>query len=142
MLSRILVSLGITIAISAALALALALMGYSFLKMFLLIFVLHFIAFGVLNYFTGVMTSIKMRRIQTEQLKLLSFQTAEVVCAACKESAIVSITLGEEESFECEKCGAKNNVVITAEAVLQTNPVSNLDPDLLLKDKIKLDVQQ
>ena len=93
------------------------------------------------NYVAGIITSIKLRRIQTEQLKLLSFQTAEVMCAACKEPALVSITLGEDESFECEKCGAKNNVVITAEAVLQTAPVSTLDPDIILKDKIKLDGQ-
>jgi hypothetical protein len=139
MLSRILTSLGITIGISAALALALSLMGYSFVKMFLLIFVLHFIGFGVIHYFTGVFASIKLRQIQTEQIKLLSFQTAEVMCAACKDPAIVSITLGEDESFECEKCNAKNNIVITAEAVLQTIPVSNLDPDVVIRDKIKLD---
>lgn len=140
MLKRILFSLGITIAISSVLGLALSMFGYDFLKMFILAFVLHFIVFGLINYFAGIVMSSRLKHLQTEQLRLLSNQSAEVMCAACKVPAVVPITLGEDTKFICNKCNASNNVVITAEAVLLTTPVANLNPDDIISEKIKLDV--
>ena len=142
-LRRILISLGITVAISCLVAWALWAFGLSWWKSFLLIFSLHFIVFGLMNYFTGIWASYKMRLVETEQLKLFSDQSVAVNCVHCSEPAFVPVTMGDDMMFTCDKCNTVNKVIISAETALPTTPVSELDPDkLLLKEIKKKDIEK
>jgi hypothetical protein len=136
-LRRILVSLGITITVSCLVSCALWAFGLSWWKSFLLIFSLHFILFGVINYFTGIWASYRMRIIETEQLKLFSEQSAGVTCANCGEPAWVPITMGDDMTYTCDGCHKVNKVIVSAETALPTMPVSELNPDKLLLKEIK-----
>jgi len=111
--------------------------GLSFWKSFALVFVGHFIIFGLINYFTGIYMAHKMRSIEVEQLRLLSEQSVTVNCASCGEPAIVPIMLGEDNVYTCDQCSTVNTVIISAETALPTTPVSELDPDKVLLGQIK-----
>jgi hypothetical protein len=135
-LYRILKSLCITLAITTGLTLCLWWIGFNFWKTFFLIFTLHFFLFGIINYFTGIYMNYKMRLVETDQLRLLENQSVIVNCARCGEPTAVPILLGEDNLYKCDRCGATNTVIISAEAALTTTPVETIDPRHIIEKKL------
>ena len=135
-LYRILKSLGITLTITSGITLCLWWLGFDFWKTFFLIFTLHFFLFGVFNYFTGIIINYKMRLVENEQLRLLENQSVTVNCAKCGEPTAVPILLGEDNLYKCDRCGATNTVIISAEAALTTTPVETIDPRSIIDKKL------
>ena len=143
-MNKIIQSLAITIAISLTFGYIISLFGPVFWKTFLLIFVAHFIIFGIINYFTGIYLSYKMRVVEVEQLRLLENQSTVATCAGCGKNTVVPILLGNDNRYVCDGCDLENAIVITAETVLPTKPVESLDADQLVEEQVlkKLDVPQ
>jgi len=138
--AKILMSIGATLGISAGIAGALSLFGLSFWNCFLLIFVLHFVAFGVLNYITGIITRYKMRVLAVQELEVINNQSVPVQCAKCNEPSMVPVIVGRDDNeYECVYCNAINKIVISAEAVLPTTPVATdvENTDDILQRQIK-----
>ena len=109
--NRIWISLGITVSISAAIATVMWAFGMIFWKGFLLAFVGHFIVFGIINYFTGIFMSYKMRAVEVEQLRLLSDQSVDVNCVTCGEPAVVPMLLGTDNNYTCDQCSTINTIM-------------------------------
>ena len=139
-ITKILTSLGITVGVSLLIATGLSLFGLSFWNSLFLVFALHFVAFGILNYITGVITRYKLRALATQELEILNSQSAPVQCAKCGEPSMVPIVIASDENeFSCVYCSTENKIIISAEALLKTTPIStdDVDTDEILKRQIK-----
>jgi hypothetical protein len=114
--------------------------GLSFWNSFLLIFVLHFIVFGIMNYVSGIIASYKLRQLQAQEIEALTNQSVSVQCAKCDDISVVPIIVSSTDNeYVCANCDTKNRIIVSVEGVLPTTPVviENLDPDSLLQDQIK-----
>ena len=133
---RILISLSITVGISLAIAYILTFFGMSFLRTFGLIFILHFFIFGAINYVTGVWAAIKLRQIETEQMKSLDSQGAYVNCSFCGSPSFVPIILNSPNSYTCTECQKENAILIGIETAQPTDPITDLDPTSVIRGSI------
>ena len=79
-----------------------------------------------MNYFTGIFMNYKMRQVEIEQLKIFSEQSIGINCARCGEPSVVPVLLGQDNRHICDRCGAENTIVISAEAALVTNPLESM----------------
>ena len=135
--SRILTSLGITIGISAALAYILTYFGASFIKTFVLIFILHFFIFGIIHYITGILTALRLRDIETQQMQSLDSQGVYVNCAFCGAPSFVPVILNSPNSFTCTECHKENAILIAVEAAHPTEPIEELDPSTVIREALE-----
>ena len=134
---QILTSLGITICISAALAYVLTFFGVGFIRVFALIFILHFFVFGIINYFAGISAAVKVKILETEQLKSLDSQGAYVECAFCGKPSFVPVILNSPNSYTCPECQKDNTILIAVEAAQPTDPIEDLNPSKIITDALQ-----
>lgn len=139
-LQKIFLSILITCGVSALLAISFTAFDYNFWNVFFVAIIFHFIGFGLINYFTGVVAAYKLRQINAQEILAMRSQSTGVMCAKCNEGSIVPVVVGSDDNeYVCEACGSKNKIIVTAETVLPTLPVltEKLDPDDLIKTQIK-----
>ena len=141
-LRRILISLGITLGISGSISFVLSFFGMDFIKTFALIFILHFFVFGVIHYITGVWSEMKLKELETEQIKALDSQGAYVNCAFCNSPAFVPVILNSPNSYTCPDCQKENTILIGVETAQPTDPIADLDPTSVIRGSIDIDEEK
>jgi hypothetical protein len=116
----LLASFGINIAISVAISL-----------------ILQFAVYNGFNYIVDSFTITRIRKIEYEKIRELSYQTAEIACA-CSPSHIqlVPIRLNTDNQYTCDSCKKLIKVYVNFETALATEPIIETNPEKLFKTKI------
>jgi Ca2+/Na+ antiporter len=119
----ILRSLGITLGVSAAAALFLSEFNVSFIKTFIFVTIIQFIAWHAFTYYNRIKVITKNKEIEREIAEEISKQTATLPCAYCNELNVISVRLDEDNEFDCLSCNRSSAVYIDIETVAKTEPM-------------------
>jgi transcription elongation factor Elf1 len=126
MLSRIIISILITLAISSGLSYFLTSFSIPFFKTFIAATVIQFTFF----YFYNNYNQAKLVKIAVEKLSEteMNFENsgAEVNCANCKKQVFAPIELPEPSNFTCPHCGSENSIYLNIETAVTTRPVNQV----------------
>lgn len=116
----LLTSIGLNVAISVAISL-----------------VLQFAVYNGFNYIVDSFTITRIRKIEYEKIRELSYQTAEVACP-CSPAHIqlIPIRLNTDNQYTCDKCQKLIKVYVNFETALATEPIIETNPEKLFKAKI------
>ena len=116
----LLTSIGLNVAISVAISL-----------------VLQFAVYNGFNYIVDSFTITRIRKIEYEKIRELSYQTAEVACP-CSPAHIqlIPIRLNTNNQYTCDKCQKLIKVYVNFETALATEPIIETNPEKLFKAKI------
>lgn len=99
--------------------------------------VLQFAVYNGFNYIVDSLTILRIRKIEYEKIRELSYQTADVTCP-CSPTHIqlVPIRLNTDNQYTCNSCQKLIKVYVNIETALATEPIIETDPQKIFKSKI------
>ena len=126
MMTQIVKSLLILILISSSMS-GIIFLFYPYLTTFIKVFIA---TTGIQIFFFLLYNNILryIARLSLEKDALQLSQLAETnrifaQCQSCKAMNNVSVTLSEENEFECDECAAPNKIIIDISTVVPTKPI-------------------
>jgi len=121
---KIIKSLVTTAVVSAAFGLTGLLFQLSFLGVFVITTIVQFILFFIIGSFADYLGQLKIREIETQQLKELNKSFIDVECP-CDKKVIesVQVKLGERNTYVCRDCGKLNAIYLNATSAATNVPI-------------------
>jgi len=121
---KIIKSLITTSVVSAAFGLAGLLFHLSFFGVFIITTIVQFILFFIIGSFADYLGQLKLREIETQQLKEINKSFIDVECPCDKKIVeSVQIKLGERNTYVCKDCGKLNAVYLNATSAATNVPI-------------------
>jgi len=91
-------------------------------------FFLQVACYNAFIYIVNTFTSLRLRRLEIEKIKELTYQALEVSCPCnSKHRQIVPVRLNTENIYTCNTCQKRIKIFITADTAMVTDPI--LQPD-------------
>jgi len=98
---------------------------------------LQIVGFSVYNSLLSTFIALKVKKIELQKLKELSFQGLEVTCPCYKKiTDFVPITLNTSNYYKCKECSKLVSVQVFSETAITTEPLTTELPiidDSLIK---------
>ena len=112
------------IAITSVITLFLITIGVNVFVSILTSLVIQFALYYGFNYIVDSFTLLRIRKIELEQLKELSFQTTEVTCpCSATHKQIVPLRFNTDNQYTCISCQKLIKVYINIDTALATQPI-------------------
>tara|TARA_R110002050_G_scaffold6130_1_gene25936 strand:- start:6261 stop:6656 length:396 start_codon:yes stop_codon:yes gene_type:complete len=119
-IGKLIRSILITLGISALVSLASQVAGYSFWWTFLVVTVVQFGIWNLVQYILEWRTSVNMRAMEAKMLIELNRQTLEIPCIHCKTVNTVAMRFDQDNEFQCTDCDKTNSMYIDIEVAART----------------------
>jgi hypothetical protein len=127
----------ILVGATAAITIFITSQGISIPASIAISFVLQFAVYNGFNYIVDSFTISRVRKIEYEKIRELSYQTADVTCPCSPvHRQLVPIRLNTDNQYICNSCQKLIKIYINIETVLATEPITETDPQILFKSKI------
>lgn len=124
------------IAVSSAITFFLVSTGVGIIAAGLISLVLQFAVYNGYIYIVDSITITRIRKIELEKLKELTFQTAEVTCpCSATHKQIVPLRFNTDNQYTCTTCQKLIKVYINIDTALATEPILETDPQKILIPK-------
>lgn len=116
------------IVITSGITFFLASIGINIFASISISLIIQFALYNGLNYITESITLTRIRKIELEQLKELSFQTVEVTCpCSAAHKQIVPLRFNVDNQYTCATCQKLIKVYINIDTALATEPIIDTD---------------
>lgn len=119
-------SFGFTAVVSGVVGLGGFLISGNFWGWFILAFGIQFVVFAIINTYLQRKDTIEGAKLINEQLEAISKFTIQLICAYCKQTNVVPITLNQENRFKCGSCNQVNAVKMQFFAAQITTPLNKV----------------
>ena len=131
MIGKLFRSVLITIGISSFLSLASHFAGMSFWWTFLVVTVIQFGLWNLIQYILEWRTAVNLRTIESNMLIELNKTTLDIPCIHCKTVNTVPIRFDQDNEFQCTDCDKTNSVYIDVEIAAKTEIIDR--PHFILR---------
>ncbi len=112
------------ITITSAITLFFVTVGVNIFVSVITSLVIQFALYNGFNYIVDSITILRVRKIELEQLKELSFQTTEVTCpCSANHKQIVPLRFNTDNQYTCVTCQKLIKVYINIDTALATQPI-------------------
>lgn len=96
------------------------------------------IIYNIVRHYKESSIVVKMKELETDQIREFSKQGMELQCAHCKAEVFVPIRFDVENSFQCPACSNSNSIYVNVTVARETTPL-NVDA---ITSKLIIDDEQ
>jgi len=99
---------------------------------------LQIVCFSAFNSLLTTFISLKLKKIENERLKELSFQSLEVTCPCYKKIVdFIPVKLNTSNYYKCKECNKNISIQVFSETAITTEPIATTDLPLINEEILK-----
>lgn len=126
----------LTLVVSFCFLLVGAATGGSLVKWFFIPFFVQYVLFFIVNKALMTYAQIQINRMEVDRLNARDKNKTYLNCSVCGELNEVEIDINDTNEFVCEKCDAKNSVIVSITNALKTEMIYTDNNKVITEDMV------